>query len=163
VERSPEAPGRKAVGGRERVEVVGSLGVQHAAVVEDHGADGGAGRVVGRGDARILARLAARAMFPARHRRSPIAQLVERQTVNQSADSLDATPQASGVQSPNAVPAVYPKGTESGGFDLSMALSALASSGLPPDALAAAVEALLKVARAPTAAAPTAPRLVGGA
>ena len=73
---------------------------------------------------------------------------------------MDATPQASGVQSPNAVPIVYAKSAETGGLDLSAALRALADAGLPPEALAAAVAALMRAARpAPTAA----PRLVEGA
>jgi hypothetical protein len=47
-----------------------------------------------------------------------------------------------------------------GGLDLSSALRALADAGLPPEALAAAVEALMRAARpAPVSA----PRRVGGA
>lgn len=67
----------------------------------------------------------------------------------------------------NRVPTVYTEPRNPGGqagtsVSLADALRALADAGLPPDALAAAVEALVRASKG-AGAAPTAPRLVGGA
>lgn len=81
-----------------------------------------------------------------------------------SAECVNASLQASGAESSSPVHGVYTNAPDTGGIDLSAALAALASAGLPPDALALAVEALLRTARASAASTPaTPPRLVGGA
>jgi hypothetical protein len=63
----------------------------------------------------------------------------------------------------NAVTDLCLKSPAAGSIDLSAALHALADAGLPPDALAAAVEAILRAARPIAEAPPVAPRLVGEA
>lgn len=78
-----------------------------------------------------------------------------------SAECVNASLQASGAESSSPVHGVYTNAPDTGGIDLS---AALASAGLPPDALALAVEALLRTARASAASTPaTPPRLAGSA
>ena len=81
-----------------------------------------------------------------------------------SVDAENASLQASGGDYVKAVHGVYTEAPKLGVLGLADGLRALAAAGLPPKALAAAVEALLRAARPANASAPERPaRLVGGA